>query len=59
LLLATSMGGTIAWAVLSAVVAVALGFSLSVPFDLPSAPAIIAVQGFLVLVAWLVRRARE
>jgi ABC-type Mn2+/Zn2+ transport system permease subunit len=38
---------------------VLLGFLLSVPFDLPSAPAIIAVQGLLVLAAWLVRRARE
>ena len=59
LLLAGTMSGAIAWAVVSAVVAVAVGFSLSVPFDLPSAPAIIAVQGALVLVAWLVRRARE
>ena len=46
-------------ALISAVVAVAIGFSLSVPFDLPSAPAIIAVQGGLVFVAWLLRRMRE
>lgn len=59
LLLAGTMGGTLAWAVISAVVAVAVGFTLSVPFDLPSAPAIIAVQGALVLVAWLIRRGRE
>ena len=59
LLLAGTMGGTIAWAVISAVLAVVVGFTLSVPFDLPSAPAIIAVQGGLVFVAWLLRRMRE
>jgi zinc transport system permease protein len=59
LLLASTMRGTISWAVISAVVAVVIGFSLSVPLDLPTAPAIIAVQGVLVLVAWLVRRSRE
>jgi ABC-type Mn2+/Zn2+ transport system permease subunit len=59
LLLSATMRGTIAWSVASAVLAVLLGFLLSVPFDLPSAPAIIAVQGLLVLAAWLVRRARE
>ena len=59
LLLARTMGGTITWAVISALVAVAVGFSLSVSFDLPSAPAIIAVSGVIALIAWLVRRARE
>ena len=59
LLLANTMGGTIAWAVVSAVVAVAVGFSLSIPLDLPTAPAIIAVQGVLVLIAWIMRRLRE
>ncbi len=59
LLLAKSMGGTITWAVGSALIAVVVGFSLSVPFDLPSAPAMIAVSGAEVFVAWLVRRARE
>ena len=59
LLLASSMRGTIAWAVASALLAVVIGFSLSVPFDLPSAPAIIAVQGLLVLLAWIARRRRE
>ena len=58
LLLASTLRGTIAVAVLSALLAVLIGFSLSVPFDLPSAPAIIAVQGLLLLAAWLVRRAR-
>jgi ABC-type Mn2+/Zn2+ transport system permease subunit len=59
LLLASTMGGTIAWAVASAVVAVAVGFSLSIPLDLPTAPAIIAVQGALVMIAWTLRRLRE
>ena len=36
--------------------ALVIGFSLSVPFDLPSGPAIIAVSGVLVAVAWSVRR---
>jgi ABC-type Mn2+/Zn2+ transport system permease subunit len=45
--------------VASALVAVAVGFSLSVPFDLPSAPAMIAVSGVLALLAWVVRRTRE
>jgi len=59
LLMASTMGGTIAWAIGSAVVAVVVGFSLSVPFDLPSAPAMIAVSGVLALLAWVMRRARE
>lgn len=59
LLMASTMAGTIAWAIGSAVVAVVVGFSLSVPFDLPSAPAMIAVSGVEALLAWLVRRARE
>ncbi len=59
LLLAASMRGTMLWAVASAVIAVVVGFFLSVPFDLPSAPAIIAVQGLLLLLAWLIRRGRE
>jgi len=59
LLLSRSMGGTIAWAVASAVLAVVIGFSLSVPFDLPSAPAMIAVSGAIAFSAWVVRRIRE
>jgi len=42
--------------VASAVTAAVVGFSLSVPFDLPSGPAISAVSGVLVLLAWLGRR---
>lgn len=52
LLLSRSMGGTFAWAVGTAVLAAAIGFSVSVPFDLPSGPAIIAVSAALTLLAW-------
>lgn len=60
LLLARSMAGIFGVAVGSALLAALLGFSLSVPFDLPSGPTIIAVSGALALGAWglrsLVRR---
>ncbi len=55
LLLARSMSGIFTAAVLSAVIAAVVGFSLSVPFDLPSGPAIIACSGLLALLAWPVR----
>jgi ABC-type Mn2+/Zn2+ transport system permease subunit len=45
------------WSVVSALAAAFVGFSLSVPFDLPSGPAISAASGALVLLAWLGRRA--
>lgn len=56
LLVARSMGGIFTAAVSAAVLAAVLGFSLSVPFDLPSGPAIIAVSGVLALAAWGWRR---
>jgi ABC-type Mn2+/Zn2+ transport system permease subunit len=56
LILARSMGGIFTLAILSALVAAAVGFALSVPFDLPSGPTIIAMSGFIALVAWLGRR---
>ena len=56
LLVARSMAGVFAVAVVSALLAALVGFTLSVPFDLPSGPAIVAVSGLLVLLAWLVRR---
>jgi ABC-type Mn2+/Zn2+ transport system permease subunit len=56
LLLSRSMGGMFAWSVGSGLLAALIGFSLSVPFDLPSGPAIIAVSGAIVLLAWLARR---
>jgi zinc transport system permease protein len=56
LLLARSMAGTFAIAVLAGLAAALIGFAISVPFDLPSGPAIIAVSGAFVLLAWSVRR---
>jgi ABC-type Mn2+/Zn2+ transport system permease subunit len=56
LLLSRSMGGMFAWSVASGLLAALIGFSISVPFDLPSGPAIIAVSGAIVLIAWLLRR---
>ena len=56
LLLARSMYGVFAVAVASGLTAAALGFALSVPFDLPSGPTIIAVSGALALGAWGTRR---
>jgi zinc transport system permease protein len=55
LLLARNMRGIFSVAVLSAVVAAIVGFSLSVPYDLPSGPAIIAVSAALALLAWPTR----
>ena len=55
LLLARSMAGIFTVSVASSIVAAVVGFSLSVPFDLPSGPAIIAVSGALAILAWPVR----
>jgi len=55
LLLARSMAGIFTVSVISAILAAVVGFSLSVPFDLPSGPAIIAVSGALALLAWPAR----
>jgi len=55
LLVSRSMAGTFFWSVASALLAALIGFTLSVPFDLPSGPAIIAVSGALAFLAWLVR----
>ena len=56
-LLARSMGGIFAVAAGSALLAALVGFSLSVPFDLPSGPTIIAVSGAFALIAWAIRGA--
>jgi zinc transport system permease protein len=58
LLLAQGMRGIFAIAIGSALLAALAGFSLSVPFDLPSGPTIIAVSGVIALSAWVVRRKR-
>ena len=55
LLLARNMAGIFAIAVASSVIAAVVGFSLSVPFDLPSGPAIIACSAVLALLAWGIR----
>lgn len=56
LLLARSMRGIFAVAIASALLAAVIGFSISVPFDLPSGPAIIAVSGVMALAGWGVRK---
>ncbi|NUQ22268.1 MAG: hypothetical protein HOQ09_15070, partial [Gemmatimonadaceae bacterium] len=56
MLVARSMQGIFLVALVAAVIAAFVGFSLTVPFDQPSGPAIIAVSGVLALLAWGVRR---
>lgn len=56
LLLSSTMGGMFLWAVVSALVAAVVGFSLSIPFDMPTSPTIIAVSGIITLLAWAARR---
>jgi ABC-type Mn2+/Zn2+ transport system permease subunit len=56
LLLAKSMRGIFAVAITCALFSALIGFSISVPLDLPSGPAIIAVSGALALLAWGARR---
>ena len=56
LLLARSMSGIFTIAIGSALVAALIGFTLSVPFDLPSGPAIIAASGVIAAIAWLARQ---
>ena len=55
LLLARSMTAIFTVSVASALLAAVVGFSLSIPFDLPSGPAIIAVSGAFALLAWTAR----
>jgi len=57
LLLARNMTGVFAIAIGSAIIAAVVGFTLSVPFDLPSGPAIIAASGVIAALAWLGRHA--
>jgi len=59
LLMARGMGGVFSWAIGAGLTAAVIGFSLSVPFDLPTGPTIVAASGGLVILAWLVRRLRE
>ncbi|GMV10967.1 MAG TPA: metal ABC transporter permease [Gemmatimonadaceae bacterium] len=55
LLVSRSMRGTFVVSIASALLAALVGFAGSIPFDLPTGPAIIAVSGFLVAVAWSVK----
>ena len=55
LLVARSMAGTFAVSIISGLIAAIAGFTLSIPFDLPSGPTIIAVSGALAVMAFLVR----
>ena len=59
LLVARSVSGTFVWSISAALLAALVGFSISIPFDLPTGPAISAVSGALVIIAWLIRRAEE
>jgi len=55
MLVAQSMAGIFIVAILSALLASFVGFSLSVPFDLPSGPAIIAASGVFAVIGWGIR----
>ena len=59
LFLARGMAGVFAWAIGAGLLAAVVGFSLSVPLDWPTGPAIVAVSGALVIIAWMIRRLRE
>ncbi|HJU68831.1 MAG TPA: metal ABC transporter permease [Gemmatimonadaceae bacterium] len=59
LLMARGMGGVFTWGIGAGLAAAVIGFSISVPFDLPTGPAIVAVSGALVILAWLTRRLRD
>jgi ABC-type Mn2+/Zn2+ transport system permease subunit len=59
LLLARGMGATFLISLGAGLLAAVVGFALSIPFDLPTGPAMIAVSGTLVVLAWLVRKAQR
>ncbi|MGH7461348.1 MAG: metal ABC transporter permease [Longimicrobiales bacterium] len=58
LLLGHNMRGVFAWAVVSGLLAALAGFALSVPFDLPTGPAIVAVSGVFAGTAWVIHALR-
>jgi ABC-type Mn2+/Zn2+ transport system permease subunit len=58
ILLARGMAGIFVVAALAGLVASVVGFALSVPLDLPSGPAIIAVSGIIAALSWVVRQLR-
>lgn len=55
MLVSRSMRGIFIVAIAAGLLASFIGFTLSVPFDLPSGPAIIATSGALALLAWGIR----
>jgi len=55
ILLGGSLGAVIFWSASSGVTAAAGGFVLSVRFDLPSGPAIVATSGIFLALAWGLR----
>mgnify|MGYP006142591711 CR=1 FL=1 len=59
MLVSRSMGGVFTIAIGSGLLAAVAGFTLSVPFDLPSGPTIIAVSGVLVILAFLGRKLQK
>lgn len=59
LLLSHDMRGAFGWAIASALTASTIGFTLSIPFDLPSSPAIIAASATLLLIAWTAQALRR
>lgn len=56
LLLGGGMTGVFLVSASAGVLAALFGFALSIPFDLPTGPTMIAVSGLFVLLAWLVRK---
>jgi ABC-type Mn2+/Zn2+ transport system permease subunit len=58
ILLARGMAAIFVVAALAGLVASVVGFALSVPLDLPSGPAIIAVSGIIAALSWIVRQLR-
>jgi zinc transport system permease protein len=59
LLLAHGMAGVFAWSIGAAVLAALSGYMLSIPFDLPTGPAMIAMSGVIVLLAFGIRKAQR
>jgi zinc transport system permease protein len=59
LLVSRSMKMTFVVSIAAALVAAVAGFTLSIPFDLPTGPTMIAVSGVLVLGAWAGNRIRR
>jgi ABC-type Mn2+/Zn2+ transport system permease subunit len=57
-LLGRRLAGVFAWSIASSLLATILGFAASIPFDLPTGPAIVAMSGALAAAAWLFRTLR-